>query len=67
MGNEQTQPKIGSRTRARAAEMGLVISDPAQFELAADVEVVVFNTYNRNKISIIEVTSDVQVLEVSAP
>lgn len=43
MGNEQTQPKIGSRTRARAAEMGLVISDPAQFELAADVEVVLFN------------------------
>ena len=43
MGNEQTQAKIGSRTLARAAQLGLVISDPAQFDLAADVEVVLFN------------------------
>ena len=43
MGNEQTQTKIGSRTLSRAEALGLVISDPAQFELAADVEVVLFN------------------------
>lgn len=43
MGNEQSQVKIGSRTRARATALGAVINDPAQFELAADVEVVLFN------------------------
>lgn len=43
MGNEQTSVKLGSRTLARAQALGLVIADPAQFELAADVEVVLFN------------------------
>ena len=43
MGNEQSNSKIGSRTLARAAQLGLVINDPAQFELAADIEVVLFN------------------------
>ena len=43
MGNEQTSAKIGPRTLARAHALGLTISDPAQFELAADVEVVLFN------------------------
>mgnify|MGYP000016384047 FL=1 len=43
MGNEQTSSKIGSRTLARAHALGLTIVDPAQFELAADVEVVLFN------------------------
>lgn len=43
MGNEQTSVKIGSRTLARAQALGLTITDPAQFELAADVEVVLFN------------------------
>lgn len=43
MGNEQSNAKIGSRTLARASALGLVISDPAQFELAADIEVVLFN------------------------
>ena len=43
MGNEQTSVKIGSRTLARAQALGLNIADPAQFELAADVEVVLFN------------------------
>lgn len=41
MGNEQI--KIGSSTLARATQIGLVIKDPAQFELAADVDVVLFN------------------------
>ena len=40
MGNEQTRAKIGSRTLARAAALGLVISDPAQFESAADINVI---------------------------
>lgn len=43
MGNEQTSAKIGSRTLARAQSLGLTIADPAQFELAADAEVVLFN------------------------
>lgn len=41
MGNEKA--KIGSRTLARAAQLGLVVSDPAQFEQAADVEVLLVN------------------------
>lgn len=41
MGNEKA--KIGSRTIVRAAQFGLTISDPAQFEQAADVEVVLVN------------------------
>lgn len=43
MGNEQTSAKIGSRTLARAQALGLTIADPAQFELSADVEVVLLN------------------------
>lgn len=43
MGSEQRQAKIGSRVLARATQLGLVISDIAQFELAADVDVVLFN------------------------
>ena len=43
MGNEQTSAKIGSRTLAKAHTLGLTIADLAQFELAADVEVVLFN------------------------
>ena len=43
MGSEQISSKIGSRTLARAQALGLKITDPAQFELAADVEVVLFN------------------------
>ena len=43
MGNEQTSVKIGSRTLARAQALGLKIADPAQFELAAEVEVVLLN------------------------
>jgi Cu2+-exporting ATPase len=35
--------KIGSRTLARAAQFGLIVSDPAQFEQAADVEVLLVN------------------------
>lgn len=38
-----TQAKIGSGTLARATQLGLTIKDFAQFELAADVEVVLFN------------------------
>lgn len=41
MGNEQN--KVGSSTLARAAQIGLTIVDPSQFELAADVDVVLFN------------------------
>lgn len=41
MGNAES--KIGSRTLIRAAQFGLLISDPAQFELAADVEVLLVN------------------------
>ncbi len=41
MGNEQI--KIGSSTLARATQIGLTITDPAQFILAADVDVVLFN------------------------
>lgn len=41
MGNAQS--KIGSRTLARATQIGLTIKDPAQFLLAADVDVVLFN------------------------
>lgn len=41
MGNEKS--KIGSRTLVRAAQFGLLISDSAQFEQAADVEVVLVN------------------------
>ncbi len=41
MGSEKA--KIGSRTLARAAQFGLTISDAAQFEQAADVEVVLVN------------------------
>ena len=40
MGNEETRAKIGSRTLARAAALGLVISDPAQFDSAADIDVI---------------------------
>jgi Cu2+-exporting ATPase len=43
MGNEQTRAKIGSRTLARAAALGLVISDPDQFELAADIDVILLS------------------------
>lgn len=43
MGNEQSSGKIGARTLNRAHALGLKIVDPAQFELAADVEVVLFN------------------------
>jgi cation transport ATPase len=43
MGNEQTGAKIGSRTLARAAALGLVISDPDQFELAADIDVILLS------------------------
>ena len=43
MGNEQSSGKIGARTLNRAHALGLTIVDPAQFELAADVEVVLFN------------------------
>lgn len=43
MGNEHTSAKIGPRTLVRADAIGLKIADPAQFELAADVEVVLFN------------------------
>ena len=41
MGSEKA--KIGSRTLARAAQFGLIISDSAQFEQAADVEVLLVN------------------------
>ena len=41
MGNEQN--KIGSSTLARATQIGLTINDPAQFFLAADVDVVLLN------------------------
>lgn len=41
MGNEQLS--IGSSTLARATQLGLVIKDPAQFLLAADIDVVLFN------------------------
>ena len=41
MGNEQN--KISAGTRVRAAQFGLNITDQAQFELAADVDVVLFN------------------------
>jgi len=41
VGNEKS--KIGSRTLIRAAQFGLLISDPAQFEQAADVEVLLLN------------------------
>ena len=41
MGNEQN--KISASTRVRAAQFGLTITDQAQFELAADVDVVLFN------------------------
>jgi Cu2+-exporting ATPase len=41
VGNAES--KIGSRTLIRAAQFGLLISDPAQFELAADVEVLLVN------------------------
>jgi Cu2+-exporting ATPase len=43
VGNEQISAKIGSRTLARAQALGLTIVDPAQFELAADADVVLFN------------------------
>lgn len=43
MGNEQSRAIIGSRTLARAAALGLVISDPAQFESAADIDVILLN------------------------
>jgi P-type E1-E2 ATPase len=41
VGNEKS--KIGSRTLAHAAQFGLLISDPAQFEQAADIEVLLVN------------------------
>jgi Cu2+-exporting ATPase len=41
VGNEQN--KIGSSTLARATQIGLTINDPAQFFLAADVDVVLLN------------------------
>jgi P-type E1-E2 ATPase len=43
MGNEQTRAVIASRTLARADALGLVISDPAQFESAADIDVILLN------------------------
>lgn len=43
MRNEQTRAKIGSRTLARAAELGLTITDPAQFEAAADIDVILLS------------------------
>lgn len=41
VGNSQV--KIGPGTHARATQMGLTIKDPAQFELAAEIDVVLFN------------------------
>lgn len=41
MGNDKS--KLGSRTLARAAQFGLTITDSAQFEQAADVEVLLVN------------------------
>ena len=41
MGNEQN--KLSAGTRVRATQFGLTITDPAQFELAAGVDVVLFN------------------------
>lgn len=41
MGKEKA--KIGSRTLARAAQIGLTISDHAQFEQAADIDVLLVN------------------------
>lgn len=43
MGNEQTRAVIGSGTLSRAAALGLVISDPAQFESVADIDVILLN------------------------
>ena len=43
MGNNQSKSKIGSRTLARAAQFGLTIADEHQFELAADIDVVLVN------------------------
>jgi Cu2+-exporting ATPase len=43
MGNEQKRAGIGSGTLSRAAALGLVISDPAQFELVADIDVILLN------------------------
>jgi cation transport ATPase len=41
VGNEQN--KLSAGTRVRATQFGLTITDQAQFELAADVDVVLFN------------------------
>jgi len=41
VGNDKS--KLGSRTLARAAQFGLTITDSAQFEQAADVEVLLVN------------------------
>ena len=41
VGNKQAS--IGSGTLARATQLGLIIKDPAQFELLADIDVVLFN------------------------
>lgn len=43
MGSEQKHLKLSRATRARAAQIGLTITDPDQFKLASKLDVVVFN------------------------